>query len=86
MMADLWLGNIDETLTDEQIGEFLERYGFPPFDEIQRVHGAGSRPGAVVRFTTLPEEALRLLQPRIHNLYWNERALVAQLLPPPREE
>lgn len=80
-MAELFLGNVEESVSDEEIGEFLVRYGFPHFSSIQRVHGTGSRPGAVVIFDHVSADGLRILQTRIHNLYWKDHTIVAQLLP-----
>ena len=84
-MADLLLGNIDEHVTDAEINEFLERYGFPPFDAIQRIEGAG-RPAALLTVHSASEEGLRKLQGRILNLFWREHTISAQVMPPAREE
>ncbi|APA87695.1 RNA-binding protein [Paraburkholderia sprentiae WSM5005] len=80
-MAELFLGNLDESVSDEEIGEFLIRYGFPRFSAIQRVPGTGSRPGAVVVFDAVSRDGLRLLQNRVHNLFWKNHTITAQLLP-----
>ncbi|MFM0143466.1 RNA recognition motif domain-containing protein [Paraburkholderia sp. RL18-085-BIA-A] len=80
-MAELLLGNVEESVTDEEIGEFLIRYGFPQFSEIQRVPGAGSRPAALVIFNDVTADGLRILQPRIHNLFWKNRTITALLIP-----
>ncbi|MBB5401826.1 MULTISPECIES: RNA-binding protein [Paraburkholderia] len=80
-MAELFLGNVEESVSDEEIGEFLIRYGFPRFSSIQRVPGTGSRPGAVVVFDDVPTDGLRILQSRVHNLFWKNHTIVAQLLP-----
>ncbi|KAA1000948.1 RNA-binding protein [Paraburkholderia panacisoli] len=80
-MAELLLGNVEESVTDEEIGEFLIRYGFPQFSEIRRVPGAGSRPAALVIFNDVTADGLRILQSRIHNLFWKDRTISALLLP-----
>ena len=80
-MAELFLANIAESTSDEEIGEFLIRYGFPRFSSIQRVEGTGSRPAAVVIFDEVSTEGLRVLQTRIHNLFWKNHTITAQLLP-----
>jgi hypothetical protein len=80
-MAELMLGNVEESVTDEEIGEFLTRYGFPQFSSIERIPGAGSRPAALVHFDDVSADGLRNLQPRIHNLFWNGRTISALLLP-----
>jgi len=80
-MAELLLGNVEESVTDEEIGEFLTRYGFPPFSSIRRIPGAGSRPAAMVVFDDIPADRLRVLQTRIHDLFWMNRTITALLLP-----
>ncbi|NML30539.1 RNA-binding protein [Paraburkholderia antibiotica] len=80
-MAELLLGNVEESVSDEEIGEFLTRYGFPRFNSIQRIPGAGSRPAALLVFEHVSAEGLRVLQSRIHNLYWKDRTITALLLP-----
>jgi hypothetical protein len=80
-MAELFLGNLEESVSDEEIDEFLIRYGFPHFSSIQRVEGTGSRPSAVVVFDDVTADGLRVLQTRIHNLFWKNHTIVAQLLP-----
>jgi hypothetical protein len=72
---------VEESVTDEDIGDFLIRYGFPQFSEIRRVPGAGSRPAALVIFDDVTADGLRILQSRIHNLYWKNRTITALLLP-----
>jgi hypothetical protein len=80
-MAELMLGNVETSVTDEEIGEFLIRYGFPQCDSIRRIPGTGSRPSAVVNFDGLAADRLRILQSRIHNLFWKDRTITALLLP-----
>lgn len=80
-MAELFLGNVEESVSDEEIGEFLIRYGFPRFSSIRRVPGTGSHPGAVVVFDDVSTDGLRVLQTRVHNLFWKNHTIVAQLLP-----
>ncbi|WP_250474957.1 RNA-binding protein [Caballeronia sp. GAFFF1] len=80
-MSDLWLGNVEPNTTDDEIREFLCRYGFPAFDAIERVPGTGERPAAVVSFHSLEPHMLRTLQPRIHNMFWKDRTLVVQVMP-----
>ncbi|HTH61244.1 MAG TPA: RNA-binding protein [Paraburkholderia sp.] len=84
-MTVLYLGNVAADTSDEAIAEFLGRYGFPPFDAIDRVADEGPRPAARVVFNDVPPELLRVLQRRIHDVYWRNRRIVAQVLPD-REE
>ncbi|MEJ8815898.1 RNA-binding protein [Variovorax ureilyticus] len=79
-MGRLWIGNIEADTSDEELQELLTKYGFPTFDAIERVSGDGSRPAAVFTFEGASPEALRLLVPRIHDLFWKHRKLVVQVL------
>lgn len=80
-MAELWLGNVENGTTDEEIRTFLCQYGFPPFDTIRRVEGTGARPAAVLGFNEVGSHVLQSLQPRVHNVFWKNRTLVAQVVP-----
>jgi hypothetical protein len=79
-MARLLLGNLEPGATDEDIRAFLVKYGFPPFDAIEREPGDGTRPGAVVTFTGVDPSRLTTLQDRIHSMFWNKRKLSARIL------
>ncbi|WP_322062898.1 RNA-binding protein [Paraburkholderia sp. J63] len=80
-MAELLLGNVEESVSDDEINAFLQKYGFPPYDNIQRVAGAGSRPAALLHYANVTDEVLRMLQPRVHNMFWNNRTISVQVLP-----
>ncbi|MGA7815927.1 RNA recognition motif domain-containing protein [Caballeronia sp.] len=84
-MAELWLANVADDTSEDEIRELLIRYGFPSFDTIQRVPGTGSRPAVIVIFNDIEPHALRTLQPRLQNLFWKNRTITAQIVPP-REE
>ncbi|HTI19248.1 MAG TPA: RNA-binding protein [Trinickia sp.] len=79
-MADLMLGNVDADASDEDIRELLIKYGFPPFDAIKRVPGTGSRPAVLLSFNDVECDALRMLQPRIQNLFWRNRTVSAMII------
>jgi hypothetical protein len=85
-MANLWLSNLPDDVTDDEIAGWLEKYGFPRCDEIQRVAGDGTRPAAVITFPNLDENTLRRLQPRIDGVFVRNKTLRAQVAPPPRPE
>lgn len=85
-MTDLFMGNVGLDVADEDIKAFLVKYGFPPFDSIRRVPGDESRPAAVLTFDTVEAELLRRLQPRVHDLFWNNRRIVVQVVPPRSDE
>jgi RNA recognition motif-containing protein len=81
IMADIWIGNVQDDTSDDEIREFLIKYGFPPFDAIRRVEGTGTRPAVVVTFHDTSPDALRNLQSRIHNMFWKNRTIVVQVMP-----
>lgn len=81
-MADLWLGNLPTDVSDEEIKDFLVKYGFPPFDGIEHFPGDGSRPAAQVTFKQVSSEALHNLQPRIDDMFWKDRRLTVQVIAP----
>jgi hypothetical protein len=58
-MADLVIANIEDGTTEDEINDFLVRYGFPAFDRIQQVPGTGSRPAVLVIFDGLDPTTLR---------------------------
>ena len=49
-MTRLLLGNIKADTSDDEIREFLEKYGFSAFDEIEHTLGTASRPAVVLTF------------------------------------
>ncbi|WP_327381587.1 RNA-binding protein [Caballeronia choica] len=80
MMADLWMGNVEPGTTDEEIKEFLIKYGFPPFDAIEHIEGDGSRPAVLLTFAGVGPEALRHLQPRVHDMFWKNHKINVQVM------
>jgi hypothetical protein len=79
-MASLLVGNVDSSVSDDEIKELLLRYGFPEFDAIQHISGDGSRPAVLLTFKDAPAQALRNLQPRIQDLFWKNRKLHVQVM------
>jgi len=71
-VTQLLLQPIEDAVSDEDIAGFLSHYGFPPFAAIERIAGTGSRPAVLL--------ALRLLQARIHRVFWNERTVEAVIM------
>jgi hypothetical protein len=74
-MADLLMGNVEAGATDDEIKEFLVKYGFPPFDGIEHVPGDGSHPAVLLTFQDAPAEALRGLLPRVQDMFWKNRKI-----------
>lgn len=79
-MARLFMGNISDGTTDDEIKAFLVKYGCPEYDEIQHVPGAGNRPAVVLTFNGVHPEALHKVKERIHDMYWKKGRLTAQIL------
>ena len=79
-MALLMLSNLHPDTTEEQVKEFLGRYGFPPFDEIEFQEGDGTRPSVTLTFHSVDDAALRQFVPRIHEVFWNGHKLNALVL------
>lgn len=79
-MARLWIGNIEDNTTDEELQELLTKYGFPKYDAIERVAGDGSRPAAIFTFEAASPEGLQQLVPRIHDLFWKHRKITVQVM------
>jgi hypothetical protein len=84
-MAALLINHIEDSTSDEDVREFLCKYGFPSFDEIERVPGDGSRPAVLVTFNDRSAAALRTLLPRIHQMYWKNHTITALVLREPSE-
>ena len=79
-MADLLMAVVDNETTDEEIKAFLVKYGFPPFDAIQRMPGDGSRPSVLLSFNDVAPEILRTMLPHIQGMFWHKHTLHAQVL------
>jgi hypothetical protein len=79
-MGELMIENVDDGTSDEEIKEFLVKYGFPSFDGIEHMPGDGSRPAVLLTFNDAAPEALRSLQPRINNVYWKNRMINVQVM------
>ncbi|WP_316149473.1 RNA-binding protein [Cupriavidus sp. BIC8F] len=79
-MSRLLLGNIEPGTSDEEIAAFLEKYGFPPFDNLEHEDGDGSQPAVLLTYGNLDPMVLGKLQQRIHHMYWKKRELTASIL------
>jgi hypothetical protein len=80
IMAGLWVGNVDDSATDEEIKQFLVKYGFPEFDGIEHITGNGSRPAVLLTFNGAPAQALRTLGDRIQDMFWKNRKIHVQVM------
>lgn len=79
-MPGLWMANVDSSATDDEIKDFLVRYGFPPYDAIQHVTGDGSRPAVLLTFHDASPQALRTLGYRIQDMFWKSRKIQVHVL------
>ena len=79
-MALLMISNLHPDTTEEQVKEFLDRYGCPPFDEIEMQEGDGTRPSVTLTFHSVDEATLRHFVPRIHDVFWNGHKINALVL------
>jgi hypothetical protein len=74
-LAELLINPVEESTSDEEIRNFLIKYGFPSFDRIERVPGAGERPAVLVAFDDCSAAALRTLLPRFHQVFWKNHTI-----------
>ncbi len=79
-MADLLIGNVETGTADDEIKQFLIKYGFPPFDHITHLQGDGTRPAVLLSFDDADTETLSRLQPRVQNLFWKNHTINVQVL------
>jgi len=77
---NLWIGNLDPAVTDDELKAFVAKYGCPAPVRIERVPGDGSRPAAVLFFDQVADKAIYDAQLRLHDMYWNGRRLLVQTL------
>ncbi|SOZ34579.1 hypothetical protein [Cupriavidus neocaledonicus] len=79
-MSILLLGNLDAAATDEEIGSFLVKYGFPEYTSIEHMPGDGTRPAVRLTFDTLDDDTLDKLRERIHDMFWRSHKISALVL------
>ncbi|WP_404993292.1 RNA recognition motif domain-containing protein [Cupriavidus pauculus] len=79
-MPLMMLSNLHPDTTDDDVQAFLGRYGFPPYDDIERQEGDGTRPSVTVTFRTMDLAELYKLAPRIHGVFWNGHKINALVL------
>lgn len=82
-MAALLINPVEESTSDDDIREFLVKYGFPVYDRIQRVPSTGERPAVLLTFDDCSAAALRTLLPRIHRVFWKNHTLSALVMREP---
>jgi hypothetical protein len=75
----LWIGNVAPGTSDQELREFLARYGVDPVESIQHVEGDGTRPAIVVEVPATAEAMMKVTQ-RLNGLHWKGRALMVQAM------
>jgi hypothetical protein len=75
----LWMGNIAPETSDDEIIDLVKKYA-PDLicKNLQRVEGAGSRPGAILELAGGELGAAEKLSLRLNGIFWKSRALVCQ--------
>lgn len=73
----LWIGNIAPGTSDEELRQFLAKYGIDTVASIEQVPGDGSRPAAVLEVASTPEALLKVTQ-RLNGMFWKGRTLTVQ--------
>ncbi len=71
----LWIGNVDPQVTDDELREFVGKYTKLEIAELTRHPGDGSRPAVVLELKGSDIVALDTAQRRLHGMYWKNRAL-----------
>ncbi|HYP85612.1 RNA-binding protein [Variovorax sp.] len=79
-MTRLLLGNIEPGTSDDEVRQFLGKYGFPEPSGLDPMPGDGSQPALLLHFDNLSPEALHLLRERIHGMFWHHRRLSADIM------
>ena len=78
MRLKLWIGNIAPGTNDEELREFVGRYGIETVASIQHVDD-GSRPAAILEVAATPDQ-LRQVSQRLNGMYWKGNSLLVQPL------
>ena len=76
----LWIGNVSDDVTSDELAALLHKYGGPDFDAMLKVPGDGSRPGVLLTFNSAGSVALHQLAHRLNGLYWHSRGLAVQVM------
>jgi len=84
-MAALLLTPVEDSTSDEDIRNFLMKYGFPSPDGFKRVPSEGARPAVVVTFDGATEPALQALLPRVNQVFWKNHTVTALVMRAPIE-
>ena len=84
-MAALLINQVEDTTTDDDVRQFLVKYGFPSPDGVKRVPSEGDRPAVLVTFEGTTEPELQALLPRIHQVFWKNHTISALVMRAPLE-
>ena len=75
----LWIGNIAPGTSDDELREFLAKYGVTTVASVEQVPGDGSRPAAVLEVASTPEALMKVTE-RLNGMHWKGRTLVVQAI------
>ncbi len=77
----LWIGNIAPGTSDDELREFVGRYGIDPqaIASIAQVASEGSRPAAILEVAASVEKLNKVTQ-RLNGMYWKGRSLTVQAM------
>ena len=75
----LLIGNIPPGTSDEDLREFVGRYGVTAVQSIQHVPGEADRPSAILEIAA-SAQALLAITRRMNGMQWKGRALHVQAL------
>jgi hypothetical protein len=75
----LWIGNVAPEASNDDILALIKKYaGDLTCTNIERVDGDGSRPAAMLDFSTAPFGAVEKIALRLSGMHWKGRTLVVQ--------
>ena len=75
----LLIGNIAPGTSDEELREFVGRYGITAVSSIQHVPGEADRPSAILEIAASAKALLAITQ-RMNGIQWKGRPLHVQAL------
>jgi hypothetical protein len=75
----VWIGNVAPGTSDQELRDFLARYGLEAVQSIQQVEGDGSRPAVMLEVAATTEAIMKATQ-RLNGLFWKGRTLMVQAM------
>jgi RNA recognition motif-containing protein len=75
----LWIGNIAPGTSDDELRDFVSRYGISTVASIEHIPGDGSRPAVVLEVDATPDTLMKVTQ-RLDGVQWKGRSLNVQAI------